>query len=287
VYEAARSFTGWTIADGSGLSKGDNLPSTGEFYYYDGWHDNYQKRVLGVEFDPNQPPLADGLKVLDLVAYHSGTAKNICEKLCKRFISDTPPVSVVNGAIAVWVKHQKNNDQIKETVRYILLSKEFAASWGKKVKRPFELVTSIVRATASDFTPNQGLTGQLSQMGYFHYQWPTPTGHPDKSDYWLSSNTMLSRWNVAINLITNKQNKITVLNFRSVMPPDIKTSKQVADFWVKRILLKNKSPEFLAVMADYIAGGKKSEDLIPESQFDNKIANLIALLTMTPDFQLK
>src|SRR5258708_6681680 len=74
VYEAARSFTGWTIADGSGIGKGDNLPNTGRFYYYDGWHDNYQKRVLGVEFDPNQPPLADGLKVLDLVAYHPATA---------------------------------------------------------------------------------------------------------------------------------------------------------------------------------------------------------------------
>ena len=103
VYEAARSFTGWTIADGSGLGKGDNLPNTGSFYYYDGWHDNYQKRVLGVEFDPNQPPLADGLKVLDLVAYHPGTAKHLCEKLCQRFISDTPSASIVNGAIAVWI----------------------------------------------------------------------------------------------------------------------------------------------------------------------------------------
>ena len=29
-----------------------------QFHYYDGWHDNYQKRVLGVEFDPE--PVAAG-----------------------------------------------------------------------------------------------------------------------------------------------------------------------------------------------------------------------------------
>ncbi len=287
VYEAARSFTGWTIADGSGLSKGDTLPNTGSFYYYDGWHDNYQKRVLGVEFDPNQPPLADGLKVLDLVAYHPATAKHVCQKLCKRFISDNPPVSVVNAAVAVWTKYQKSPDQIRLVLRFILLSKEMTSSWGQKVKRPFELIASLLRTTSADFTPNSSLTGQLSQMGYFHYQWPTPTGHPDKSEYWLSSNTMLARWNTAVNLVVNKQNKLTNYTFRSITPGDLKTPTQVSEFWTKRILQKNKSPEFLASMATYVANGKKNDEPIPDNQFEGRVSNLIALLSMTPDFQLK
>jgi uncharacterized protein (DUF1800 family) len=287
VYEAARSFTGWTIADGSGLGKGENLPNTGEFYYYDGWHDNYQKRVLGVEFDPNQPPLQDGLKVLDLVAYHPATAKHLCQKLCKRFISDNPSATIVNGAVAVWVKHQKSPDQIKHVLRFILLSKELQSSWGQKVKRPFELVASLLRATSADFTPNGSLTGQLSQMGYFHYQWPTPTGHPDKSEYWLSSNTMLARWNTAINFVVNRQNKLTNYSFRSLTPIEIKTPTQVAEYWTRRVLQKNKSTEFLSSMTTYVANGKKTDDPIPDNQFEARVSNLVALLSMTPDFQLK
>lgn len=287
VYEAARSFTGWTIADGSGIGKGENLPNNGGFYYNDGWHDNYQKRVLGVEFSPNQPPLADGLKVLDLVAYHPATAKHICQKLCRRFISDIPPEAVVDGAIAIWMKNQKNPDQIKQTLRFILSSRELTNAWGRKVKRPFELLASLLRATAADFTPNGSLTGQLSQMGYFHYQWPTPTGHPDKTEYWLSSNTMLARWNSAINLIVNKQNKLTTFNFRALMPVELQSSTQVAEFWILRILQKNKSPEFISAMSDFLANGRPVSDPIPDRELDTRISNLIALLAMTPDFQLK
>jgi len=62
VYEAARAFTGWTIADGSADWKGGHFPNTGAFHYFEQWHDNYQKRVLGVEFSPNQAPMADGKK---------------------------------------------------------------------------------------------------------------------------------------------------------------------------------------------------------------------------------
>jgi hypothetical protein len=124
-------------------------------------------------------------------------------------------------------------------------------------------------------------------MGYFHYQWPTPTGHPDKSEYWLSSNTMLARWNVAVNLVVNKQNKLTNYTFRSITPGDLKTPTQVSEFWTKRILQKNKSPEFLTSMATYVANGKKNDEPIPDNQFEGRVSSLVALLSMTPDFQLK
>ena len=80
VYEAARAFTGWTIADGTGLGGGMALPATGAFTYVEAWHDGYQKRVLGHEFDPFQAPMADGRKVLDLVADHPATAWNVCTR---------------------------------------------------------------------------------------------------------------------------------------------------------------------------------------------------------------
>ena len=60
VYEAARAFTGWTLANGDEDNHGVKFPDTGTLHYAAAWHDPYQKRVLGTEFDANQPPLADG-----------------------------------------------------------------------------------------------------------------------------------------------------------------------------------------------------------------------------------
>jgi uncharacterized protein (DUF1800 family) len=287
VYEAARSFTGWTIADGAGLGRNENLPNTGEFYYYDGWHDNYQKRVLGNDFDPNQPPLTDGLKVLDLVAFHPATARHLCTKLCKRFISDTPSEAVIRGAVAVWTKHGKSPTQIKETIRFILSSSELKNQKAVKIKRPFELIASLLRAMSADFIPTPNLNGMLSQMGYYHYQWPTPTGHPDTSEYWLSSNTMLVRWNTALNLITNANNKLATINFKALMPPEIKAPSEIASFWSEKLLRKKKSPEFIAILADQLANGKSKDTPLAEGDIGKRLPPMIALLTMSPDFQYR
>ena len=83
VYEAARAFTGWTVGDGEEHEGGVRFPRTGEFHYYDGWHDQYQKRIMGMEFKSHQGPMKDGLKVLDMLAYHPGTAHYICGKLVR------------------------------------------------------------------------------------------------------------------------------------------------------------------------------------------------------------
>src|SRR5204863_3136212 len=120
VYEAARAFTGWTVADGSATYRSgqkEQFPDTGEFYYFDGFHDNYQKRVLGKELKSNQPPMADGKKVLDLLAKHPGTAKYLCQKFLRRFMGDTYPDSLLAKAQKVWMKNIDSPDQIKLTLR--------------------------------------------------------------------------------------------------------------------------------------------------------------------------
>jgi len=285
VYEAARAFTGWTIADGTGIGKGESLPNTGEFYYNDGWHDNYQKRVLGVEFNPNESPLADGNKVLDLVAFHPATAKHICQKFCKRLIADTPSQNVVNGATSVWIKNKDNPHQIRETLRYILSANEISQGWGQKIKTPFELMTSILRVTGADFMPNSSLTGSMNQMGYLHYHWPTPTGHPDRADYWLSSNTMLARWNLANSLLTNPQNRLASYDFKS--PAELKTAREIVKYWTEKILQRTKPDEYIDGLAKSFLKVKDINSSVSPVNLEKMLPILISVLTMTPDFQLK
>ncbi len=122
VYEAARALTGWTVEDGTGIDGHRKLPATGRFAYVDTWHDGYQKRVLATEFDAFQPAMADGRKVLDLIAYHPATARFLCTKIARRLVADEPPPALVEKTVAVWLRNQKAKDQIGQVIRTIATS---------------------------------------------------------------------------------------------------------------------------------------------------------------------
>lgn len=285
VYEAARAFTGWTIADGRMTSGTLKLPDTGEFTYYDGWHDNAQKRILAYELDSNLPPLYDGLTVLTLLASHPGTAQFVCTKLCRRLVADTPPPALVQRAVDTWIAAKDAPDQIKQTIRTILLSPEFAATWGQKVKRPFELVAAFIRATDANFTPTQALFDQISEMGYRQFAWQPPTGHPDDSEYWLSTNVTLRRWNILLALFGSGLGA-AAFNLGAQTPAGA-TSRQIVEFWVNRLLGRSVAPEVFAQLLDFMRQGQ-SGDVPPTGTADEigkRINNLVALIGMMPDFQ--
>jgi len=128
------------------------------------------------------------------------------------------------------------------------------------VKSPFELMTSILRVTEADFTPNQSLTAQMNQMGYLHYHWPTPTGHPDRAEYWLSSNTLLARWNLAFGLLNNPQNKLASFDFKT--SPELKTIKEVVKYWTEKILQRTKPDEYIEALARSLWNGKDTSSSV-------------------------
>ena len=207
VYEAARAFTGWMIEDGRGLGGGVNLPKTGKFKYLESWHDPYQKRILAQEFEPFGPAMSDGKKVLELLSNHAATAKHLCEKLCKRFVSDEPSKELIQSSAKVWLQNVKSKDQIAIVLTHIFESSEFESSLipgaAKKLKRPLELAMSFVRKLDLPFTPSMGLINAVSDAGQRLYYWPTPDGYPDYTGFWLTTQTMRRRWMLPMGLIEN------------------------------------------------------------------------------------
>jgi uncharacterized protein (DUF1800 family) len=289
VYEAARAFTGWTIADGTN-DGGNTFPNTGEFYYHDGWHDNYQKRVLGIEIPPNQPPLSDGLKVLDLLAYHPGTAKHLCTKLCRRLVADDPPQALVNQAVQTWMANAQSPDQIQQTVKTILLSSEFAKTWGQKVKRPLEVAVSFLRATDANFKYTFEVNYILESMGQSLFDWATPTGHPDRADYWLNTNVTLRRWHAPSDLMADWVGMgAAAFHLREQMPAEVTTSRQIVDFWVGRLLGRSLSDAAHAALLSFISRDQNPDEVPTSDPEDlhNRVQNLVALIATTPDFQLR
>ena len=286
VYEAARAFTGWTIADGRGLGGGLYLPDTGEFHYLDSWHDNAQKRVLAREFDHNTPPLEDGKRVLDLLAGHAGTARYVCRKLCQRLVADQPPGELVDHAVNVWLANVNDPEQIKKTIRAIVLSPQFSATWGQKVKRPFEVFVSYMRATNAELTPDGNLFGRLGQSGYLMFDWPTPTGMPDYASYWLSTNGMLQRWNTTYNMHQSWFGSVQ-FDLKAQMPANATTSRQIVDFWLDRLLGYQVDQSTYTELLQFMSQGEAHDEppTGSDSDLSNRLINLVVLIGMLPDFQ--
>ncbi len=206
VYEAARALTGWAIENGQRLDGATELPRTGKFAYIEGWHDGYQKRVLATEFEPFAPPMADGRKVLDLVAFHPATARFLCLKLCRRFVSDEPPQSLVDSAAAIWIENAKKPNQIALVFKHIALSKEFAASRGLKPRSPLALAVSFARVTGIELTPAPPLFHQLGLCGQRLFGWHTPDGRPTTAEYYLTPEHLRERWTLVAKLAANVWN---------------------------------------------------------------------------------
>jgi uncharacterized protein (DUF1800 family) len=289
VYEAARAFTGWTFAGGQDVRDQERLPDTGQFTYVDSWHDNYQKRVLGVDFDPNQPPMDDGRKVLDLIVDHPGTARHICRKLCVRILADEPPQLVVDHAVEVWTKNRNSPDQIAQTVRAIVLSDEFAKTWGQKVKRPLEFVAALLRASDVDFTPDERFFWTIDQTNQRLFRWPTPVGHPDQKDFWLGATAMISRFSFPNGMLGGWWGDSIKPHLAQQMPAEISTCRKMTEFWVMRMLGYMPDESTMGPLLIYACQGTTIDAMLPASDQEivERVNRLAALIGMSPQFNMR
>ncbi|HIC88343.1 MAG TPA: DUF1800 family protein, partial [Anaerolineae bacterium] len=252
IYEAARAFTGWRVRNSS---SDPDIGNTGEFFTYEPWHDRFEKTVLGHRLENDRPALADGRDVLNLVASHPGTAQHVCKKLCRRFISDDPPQSVIDAAVATWNATADEPDQLKQVVRTILLSDEFKNTWGEKIKRPFEFVASLLRASGAEWVPSSSFRWNFRRLGQPLFQWPTPDGYPDRREPWIGTNAMLRRWNIVNSLIEGWVEGTTI-DLRSQMPADIRSSNAIVDWWINRIMGRPINTDDRQEIVDFMAQGR-------------------------------
>ncbi len=193
VTEVARCFTGWTIRE---PRKG------GSFDYNDKVHDKGEKIVLGVTI-PAGGGMDDGEKVLDILARHPSTARFISTKLAKRFVSDTPPQALIDRMAKTF--HDKKGD-LREVMKTMLSSKEFwsEGAYRAKVKTPFEMIASAVRALNADVEFSFPLSNQIAALGQPLYRKQEPTGYSSANAEWINSAALLARMNFALSLTQNK-----------------------------------------------------------------------------------
>ena len=187
VVEVARALTGWTLEKGA---------QGGGFLFRPVAHDAGAKTILGTSF-PAGRGQEEGEAVLDLLATHPATAKFIATKLARRFVSDTPPAALVRRAADTFTR---TDGDIRETLRTIVTSPEFfaASAYRAKVKSPFELVASTLRAmnASPDATPRT--VQLLTRLGQPVFGHQAPNGYPETGDAWMNTGSILNRINFGL-----------------------------------------------------------------------------------------
>lgn len=192
VVGAAHVMSGWA-------REGDrNSANYGQFLYRPEYHSADAVSLLGGQWtNAGLAEKAAGDSLLQFLARHPQTAEYVCFKICRRFISDTPPASIVNSAAAVYLA---NDTAIVPVLRHIFNSPEFAASGGQKVRRPLELLSAAMRSlgTSMPMDPqsdaSQDLIGALQRMGHQPWTWEMPDGFPDEALPWVNSTALLVGW---------------------------------------------------------------------------------------------
>ena len=189
VMEAARCLTGWTVRDRHRFRKG-------RVEFVPALHDDGEKHVLGRRI------LAGGgardlEALLDVTTSHPATARHVAMRLCRRFIADAPPPGAVDAVARAF---RTSDGDVPTTLRALLRTDAFRAPEARriKLKRPFQLVVSALRATGARTDGGAPLLEALRSMGQAPFQYPTPEGAPDVAPAWTG--TLLWRWRLAMRL---------------------------------------------------------------------------------------
>jgi len=270
VREVARCFTGWTI----------HRPlQGGSFFFNPRLHDFGEKVVLRHKIKPGGGE-KDGLEVLHLLAHHPSTAHFISLKLCRRFVSDDPPASVVNRAAKTFLK---SKGDLRAVLRSIVTSPEFnsRAAFRAKVKSPFEFVASSLRALDGQTDAGPLLLAAMVRMGQPLFYYQAPTGFPDRGSAWINSGTLLQRINFAVLLAANRI-RGTQVDLQAVAPDS--GPNEVVKELSERLVGGELSPETRQAIVKTVEGSEAPGMGGPWNAVALKVA---AILVASPDFQRK
>ncbi len=217
VEETARLLTGWGIDTfpGSGSFCPTDInyppnknPNFGKFKFVLGNHDTSgTKRILGVDYLDTSGTEADGelflthlsKKVNHPVAVLSSahTALHVTARMIQWFIGDDFSGQLFNVWVRTATEFFNSGGRITDTLRELFREDKIAELRPRpylKMRRPLNLVLSLMRALRPDFLPGaagQDINGnwivQLYQMGQAPGYRAAPNGYPAENKDWQGS----------------------------------------------------------------------------------------------------
>jgi uncharacterized protein (DUF1800 family) len=109
-------------------------------------------------------------------------------------VADDPPQALVDRMAQTFMK---TDGDLRAVLKTMFTSPEFLSegAWEAKVKSPFEMVVSAVRAMGGDVSDTYMLVQKIADIGEPLYAKVEPNGYPNTGEAWLSTTGLMGRMN--------------------------------------------------------------------------------------------
>ena len=195
VKEVARALTGWAFWDY------DAGPAFGDFVFRSEVHDFGPKTILGTTLT-GSGGIDDGESVLELLANHESTSRFLADKMLRFLWGYEPTESAVRAVSRTYLETDGDiPSMLRESLAWFRV-----ATASPKLKRPYHLMVSSVRALLAELEHPFFLLEMAYRAGHLPYNWSPPNGYPDSEGYW--SGFLLPRWNFAAEALTSEDGGI-------------------------------------------------------------------------------
>ncbi len=284
ITEGARALTGWSY---------DRLEQT--FIERPFWHDRGQKTIFG------QTGNFDGEDFLRMIVAEPQAARFITSKLWK-FFAGVEPSEALASALEAEFRNAK--DTFKPVLRTMFLSEEFYAPsiMRNQVKSPVQWLVGSVRVLERELPPPLACLALTRNLGQDLFAPPNVKGW-DGGLSWITTNTLLARYNEAATLIqgdvsmfagagmANRPNmnralerrvqnvQLRGVNVAKLFPTETRTSQEkFIDSLEKRLLQAKLQPRQEKTLLDFL---QEQSELNDEA-----VASALRLAMSTPEYQL-
>lgn len=269
IKEAARTFTGWqTRPDG--------------FFFNQRAHDFGSKTVLG------QTGNFNGGDVIKILVRQKACPRFLARKLIKFYAYDDPPSKLVESIAA---QYDSNNFQIRPMLKTIFMDPSFRSdkAYHAKIKSPAELVVGTVKTLQFKNLDGE-LPAMMASMGQNLFAPPNVKGW-DGGPAWISSDTMMERFNFAAKVTSQKFDEIE--NYYSpsqlVAKENLKSAGQMVDYFLDLLVDGDVPPDSRERLVQYVSSdmqGQHVDAIKDDDTLDAKLRGLVHLIMTLPSYQL-
>ena len=181
VTEFARALTGFSIGR-------ENDDRAGQFLFREPAHEPGSRTIMGRHY--GEPGLKQGLAVLKDLAADPRTARHICGKIARHFVSDTPPPSLTERLEKRWMA---TGGDLAQVAKALVESPEAWDPTPAKFKTPYEYTLSTWRLIEAEPSAIEQLAPILTGLGQKPFSAPSPKGWAEDAQTWAAPDALIKR----------------------------------------------------------------------------------------------
>lgn len=269
IKEAAKAFTGW-----------QTNPSG--YFFNKGQHDFSTKTFLGNTGNFN------GEDIVAILANRPQAAHFMAHKLITFFAYDDPDKSFVEKVASAY---KTNNHSLGAMLKVIFTDKTFKSdrAYHAKIKSPAELVVGTLK-TLQIQQLDIDLPQVMASMGQDLFHPPSVKGW-DGGAAWVSSDTMMERFNFAARISSTRLDELTA----STKPAELvdkhglKNAQQIVNYFVDLLVDGDVPKRTRERLTEYVStdlNGAKTGMIEDNDTLNAKLRGLVHLIMTLPTYQL-